>query len=360
MSRCLSLHRPVSRPVSKQRIAASTITAHALAATFTVTLTWAAPSAAQTSGLNPPSAASAPSTPQAVAAGHFERGVELYKEGSFDAALVEFERAYEAVPDYRVLYNLAQVQMQRGEYVGAIDLFERYLREGGENVPDARKTEVQQDLAKCNGRVAKLWVESNVTGAELYVNEKPAGVLPLQQPVVINSGVCQVRLVKPGFESRSHQLKVAGGEQPRLSLPLTAIASNAANTASPPTGGGSAYSVRQEQPSYAPFWISVAATVAFGGAAGSLGYLAIDSKQKLDDELDRFPADRDVVEQRSNEVKEYSLWGDVCGAAAVVAAGSALYFLISPPTTVSSAEQPLVSSLKLHTTGTSAVLSGKF
>lgn len=356
MSRCLVFRRPGVRHGWQRGIAASVIGAHALA----VTATWAAPAAAQTSASTPSSAATTAGTPQATAAGHFERGVELYKEGSFDAALVEFERAYEAVPDFRVLYNLAQVQMQRGEYVGAIDLFQRYLREGGENIPEARKTEVQQDLVKCNGRVAKLWVESNVTGAELYVNDKPVGALPLTQPVLINSGVCQVRLVKPGFESRTHQVKVAGGEQPRLSLPLTAIAASAAAPASSIGDGGTVHSIRQEQPSYAPFWISVAATVAFGGAAGGLGYLAIDSKQKLDDELDRFPADRDVVEQRSNEVKEYSLWGDVCGAAALVAAGSALYFLISPPTTVSSQEQPLVSSLKLHTTGTSAVLTGNF
>src|SRR5688572_22988168 len=78
-------------------------------------------------------------SPQATAAEHFERGIELYQEGSLDAALVEFERAYESVPDYRVLYNLAQVQTQRGEYVEAIVLFERYLREGGAGIDTERR-----------------------------------------------------------------------------------------------------------------------------------------------------------------------------------------------------------------------------
>ena len=38
----------------------------------------------------------------------FQRGVDLYKEGSFDAALAEFNKAYELAPNFRVLYNMAQ------------------------------------------------------------------------------------------------------------------------------------------------------------------------------------------------------------------------------------------------------------
>ncbi len=314
-------------------------------------LTWAGPAWAQ----------SGPPEPQAVAAEHFERGLELYQEGSLDAALVEFERAYEVVPDYRVLYNLAQVQMQRGDYVSSIDLFERYLREGGTGIAASRKAEVDQDLVKLNSRVAKLWVDTNVEGAELFVNGKLVGLLPLKQPVVINSGVCDLRVVKPGFDPRTHQVKVAGGEQPRVSLPLTSSVTirDATTTPAFTNDATNNSSLQQGEPSYTPFWISVAATVAFGGAAGGLGYLAFDSKAKMDDELARFPADRDVVAQRSNDAKDYSMWGDVCGAAAVVAAGSALYFLISPPTSTT-AEQPMLSAVQLRTNGTSAVLTGKF
>src|SRR5690606_15305964 len=61
-----------------------------VAAGVMTSLTWSQPSHAQ-------------EATQAAAAEHFERGIELYREGSLDAALVEFERAYESVPDYRVL-----------------------------------------------------------------------------------------------------------------------------------------------------------------------------------------------------------------------------------------------------------------
>src|SRR5690349_10373833 len=50
----------------------------------------------------------------AAARVHFARGVEHYDEGNFDAALAEIERAYQLEPsNYKLLYNLAQVQMER-------------------------------------------------------------------------------------------------------------------------------------------------------------------------------------------------------------------------------------------------------
>lgn len=318
------------------------VMAAAVVATSAACLAWSNPGHAQVS-------------PQATAAEHFERGIELYQEGSLDAALVEFERAYESVPDYRVLYNLAQVQTQRGEYVEAIVLFERYLREGGAGIDTERRAEVEQDLAKLNGRVARLWVESNADGAELFINGKLVGLLPLTQPVLINSGVCDIRINKPGFEPRLHQVKVAGGERPRVSLPLTSLAV----TPVVPAQRTQTARTRTEEVSYTPFWVSFGVTAALGGASAGLGYWALQRRNDMDDELSKLPANRNLVEARANDVERFSLWADVCGAAAVLAGGTALYFLISPSKSTTD-EDAVVSSLELRTNGSSAVLSGAF
>ena len=42
----------------------------------------------------------------------FDRGVKLYSEGDFTLAVIEFERAYELVANYRVLYNIGHVSIQ--------------------------------------------------------------------------------------------------------------------------------------------------------------------------------------------------------------------------------------------------------
>src|SRR5687767_6152114 len=43
------------------------------------------------------------------ASARFSMGVELVSEGNYGAALLEFRRAYELLPDWRMLYNIAQV-----------------------------------------------------------------------------------------------------------------------------------------------------------------------------------------------------------------------------------------------------------
>src|ERR1700754_3957554 len=58
---------------------------------------------------------------------HFSQGLKLYKEGDFDAALVQFERAYAVKPNYKVLYNIAQSYFELRQYVEARDGLTRYL-----------------------------------------------------------------------------------------------------------------------------------------------------------------------------------------------------------------------------------------
>ena len=67
---------------------------------------------------------------KAQASQHFRRGVELFQEEAFRAALAEFQRAYEIAPDYRLLYNIGQTKLELHDYLGAAQSYERYLQAG--------------------------------------------------------------------------------------------------------------------------------------------------------------------------------------------------------------------------------------
>ena len=79
--------------------------------------------------------AAAPTQPAPVAEGndvelarqHFSQATKLYKDGDFDAALVQFERAYEVKPNYKVLYNIGQTYFQLRQYVEARDAMQRFI-----------------------------------------------------------------------------------------------------------------------------------------------------------------------------------------------------------------------------------------
>ncbi|MBC7017820.1 tetratricopeptide repeat protein, partial [Salmonella enterica subsp. enterica serovar Enteritidis] len=105
----------------------------------------------------------------------FNRGIELYKEGNFHAALAEFRAAYAAAPSYRIHYNLGQTLYQLQDYAGAVRAFEQYLAEGGDKIEADRKKEVDADLAKLRPRVAKLVFVVNVPAAEVSVDDEPRG-----------------------------------------------------------------------------------------------------------------------------------------------------------------------------------------
>jgi hypothetical protein len=256
------------------------------------------------------------------AAAHFERGVELYREGSLDAALVEFERAYELIPSYRLLYNLAQIQAERHEYATAVGLFEQYLRAGAEQVTAARRAEVQAEIAKLRARVAYLSVRSNVEGAKLFVNDALVASLPLSAPVPINSGVWSVRVEKPGYVAASAQLKVAGGERPTLELPLLSVERSRPLGAQPKAA---------REANYVPAWITSASALALGGATLGLGLAAHAADQDLDRALARFPARQTEIEDKRGQLKLYAGLTDACAAASIVALGVAVYLWIAPP-----------------------------
>lgn len=259
---------------------------------------------------------------EASASAHFDKGLELYREGSLDAALVEFERAYALVPNYRLLYNLAQIQAERHQYVAAVDLFEKYLATGGVEIDGARRSEVQHDSEKLRARIAYLTVDSNVEGARLFVDDVPVATLPLSAAVPINSGVCDVRLERAGYLPASSQLKVAGGEEPRLTLPLVA----AGQAEKREQKASRAHSV-----SYLPFWISSATTLALASTTLALGLSTRSANRELDHALAQVPVNAAQVDDARAHVKLLAALTDTFAVASLAGLGVSLYLLLAPP-----------------------------
>src|SRR5262245_55283292 len=64
----------------------------------------------------------------------FGRGVQLFHEGSLEAALAEFQKAHQLAPNYRLHYNIAQVQYELHNFVEALRSFWKYLAQGGSEI----------------------------------------------------------------------------------------------------------------------------------------------------------------------------------------------------------------------------------
>jgi tetratricopeptide (TPR) repeat protein len=245
----------------------------------------------------------------------FQRGAELYKEGSYDAALAEFSRAYELAPNYRVLYNIAQVQLERHDYAAALKCFEDYLRQGGTDLPAERREQVEGEIRGLRNRVSALTVTSNVAGAELSIDGAPAGVLPLDGPVIVSAGVRRLSLRKAGYAPSERTLNVVGGDKTELRLDLDDARSGAAPAPLAPAAQESS-----GKSSKTGIWIGVAATAALTGTAVVFGVLTTKADSDLDDELATYPGNRQAIDDARSKLKLYAALTDGFAAGAVVSA----------------------------------------
>jgi hypothetical protein len=278
-------------------------------------LSFLQPSLARASDAEPPPEYSAVKE----ARERFQRGVRFYREGNNDAALAEFVRAQELAPNFRILYNLGQVQAERNDAVAALRFFKQYLEEGGALVSSERRSEVERSLLELAEKVAEIQIEADAPGARLFLNDVFLGELPLPKPLTINAGKCVVRLERDGYTPVTRELVIASGELRVVNLTLMAEAKPAAATAPlPPIAPSPSWDER-------PFWISLAATAGLGTATAAFAFAtAFTDQPALAEDPERARAAHD-------RVRTYALLTGSFGAATLVSAGAAAYFLLSRP-----------------------------
>lgn len=290
--------------------------------------------------------------PEDEASQRFQKGVRLFRERSFDAALAEFTRAYEIAPDYRVLYNLAQVQAERGDYVAAVTYFHKYLKEGAGAIDAARGADVRAEIVQLEGRIARVTLTTNVPGAEVIIDGESAGELTATA-VSVNSGIRRVSLRKPGYKTEEQKVTLTGGEERELRFELLPESSTTRPSEVPGSPRKSeskpeqAQASRPDRPANTGFWVSLVVTGLATGGAVTFGVLTHSAKQDFESELDRFPGDASRIDDARSRLKTDALLTDGFAALAALGLGSTIYFAVtgSPtPETTGTIQKPLRSS----------------
>jgi hypothetical protein len=265
----------------------------------------------------------------------YTSGIRLYEEGNADAAVIELERSYDTAPSYRVLYNIGIVARTRGDYVTSLRAFERYLADGGLDVPASRKAEVEKEIATLRGRIARIEITVDVDGASIAIDGFGIGKSPLAEPALMSAGHHTVLVTKDAL-TRSQSVSVAGGDALKLPFvlaPKEPAASAPAAPTEPPIAAAPAPSAPSPAPpppvapsrTPAGVWIGAAATGALAIGAGVFGGLALKSSSDLKDA--RFVGDQPGadVDRTKSHVQTYAIVTDVLAGSAVLALGITLY-----------------------------------
>ncbi|MCS6898541.1 MAG: PEGA domain-containing protein [Myxococcales bacterium] len=314
---------------------------------------------------------SAPSKEEARS--RYERGKQLYEEGAFDAALIEFQRAYDLAPSYKILFNIGQVHRQRNDYASALRVFERYLKEGGAEIDVKRRTEVEKEIAQLKGRVATLEITTNVPGAEILVDDESVGKTPLPQGVLVNSGKRKITASKEGHVPVSKVINVAGADTMKITLEL--VESSGGGASSPPTilptttptttptssgasspPAGTSQSLPLEKPSVP--WLAWTITGAFGVGTAVTGILALGASNDLKNKRSQPDVNRKELDDGSSRTKNLALVSDLLLVGTAIAGGVSIYLTVSEPSKESSAR--LKGPVRLGAGPGALTLTGSF
>lgn len=168
----------------------------------------------------------------ARARAHYERGVALFDEEQFTAALAEFEAAYAISHRPALLFNIGQIQARLGHAVESADALEAYLEQVAE-VPAERRALVEAEIATQRGRIVSVTVTADVDGAMVSLDDVDRGTTPLPAPLRVSAGEHLLRVSADGHETSQQRFRVAGGEERALSIDLVRLAGARA-------GGGAA------------------------------------------------------------------------------------------------------------------------
>jgi hypothetical protein len=243
----------------------------------------------------------------------YERALELYDEGSYDAALSELKRAYELAPSSRMLYNLGVISLAVRDMAGAMDYLERYLVEGGAGVPGHLRAEIEAELQGLAPHVARVQIQVNVPGAEVSVDDRVVGAAPLGRALRVNVGSRRLSARANGWLPDSTLLSLAGGEERQVTLVL----SNP-RIAPPPAVAG-------KRPEQTLPWFGFAMTAVLAAGSVLSGVEALSAQHDFDRKRRMLGVRASELERADAEAFRWSVAADALAVAAFAAGSYSLY-----------------------------------
>jgi hypothetical protein len=159
---------------------------------------------------------------KAQARTHFERGLSLFDEEAWDAALVEFAESRSIFPTRAATKNAAICLRRLHRFDEALDMFDTLLREFPK-LPPGDKALVEREVSELRNRVGTIDIRTTEPGASIVIDGRDRGSTPPTGPLRVSVGSHVVRVFKKGFAPFERRVAVSGAENVPLDVKLSAL-----------------------------------------------------------------------------------------------------------------------------------------
>jgi hypothetical protein len=182
-----------------------------------------------------------------------EQGVDRRHKGQDEEALGLFERAYRIAKSSRASAQMALAEQALGHWVDAEAHLLRALGDEGDPWVARNKKVLTQSLADIQRHLGSLEVTGAVPGAEVLLDGKAAGTMPLASPLRATAGTVALEVRAPGYLPVVRSVIVSAGASARESIVLVPVTDT--RVASPPPAparAAPAVTVEASRPAPAP------------------------------------------------------------------------------------------------------------
>jgi hypothetical protein len=147
-------------------------------------------------------------------------GIELRKAHDDEGAVREFQRAYDAIHTPRAAGQLGLAEQALGRWEDA----EHHVREAMQASSDPWIVKNQAVLADALGiiqsHLGRVEVMGDPEGADVSVNGRKVGKLPLAEAVPVSAGQVDIDLRAPGYQPAQRTVTIVAGQYQRVVLHL--------------------------------------------------------------------------------------------------------------------------------------------
>jgi hypothetical protein len=141
----------------------------------------------------------APALAEKSAKDLFNDGAEALANHEYQKALEAFQAAYDTDPHWMVQLHIGNCYSRLNRPGKAIEAYEKFLREGGDGIPEDDLEQAREGLAKQQARVASLILRVKPSDTEVHLDGERLGKPPFGE-ILIGGGIHQLMFVRDDGE----------------------------------------------------------------------------------------------------------------------------------------------------------------
>lgn len=144
---------------------------------------------------------------------HMDKGIKLYQDNNFNAAIAEFEAAYKIKPKAGPLINISLCQKGLFQYPKAIAVLEQALQKHADSMDEATKKAAQDAITEMRGLLGYVTVTLEPDYAKLTIDGEAQPDSAKKAPIPLGPGTHRLLAEAEGYASAEQSITLASGDK---------------------------------------------------------------------------------------------------------------------------------------------------